>query len=690
DPVAGANPSDAALYKSSAKTSKDGVSREAIGPPSLVFEGLADTDNGASLVNPPDTVGAVGPNHYVQAVNNRVRIFNKAGVPLTPPFTQSSLFTSLYPQIGGICATNNQGDPIVLYDRMADRWQISQFAFTAQTTPPYHQCIAVSQTGDPTGAYYVYDFVLPGNQFPDYPKLGAWSDAYYMSTREFTNGGPFAGEGAFAFDRKKMLLGDPTATLIYFSAGSLSLSSSGMLPTDFEGITPPPAGAPNVFAIYTSATFGDPQGDAVRLFNFHADFAVPLNSTFTERPESPIAVAAFDPRNPNGRIDIEQPPPSVVAADSVDAIGDRLMFRLAYRNRGGVESLVTNHTVNVSGLAPNTPATYQAAARYYELRRTTPAGPFSVYDQATFSPDAGNGVNGTNRWMGAADIDNSGNLAVGYSVSSLTVVPGIRYAGRSAGFLGGLDEGEATLFAGQGTQSASGNRWGDYSGLSVDPTDDCTFWYTNEYYPTGNTTFNWKTKVGSFTVATCTAPPQGTLTGTVTDCGTGLPLNNVLVSVTGGPSTGFSDATMADGTYSMHLSPGTYQVTFGGRSCNTAGPFQVTVNDGGTAILNNCMSGSPQAAFGSATVSGGNGNGILDRNECDTLDITISNPGCGPLTGVSATLSSSTPGVTVTQPNSGYPNIAVNGSGTNITPFQVNMSTALACGTPINFTLTVN
>ncbi|MEP6719793.1 MAG: hypothetical protein ABJB21_11645, partial [bacterium] len=187
--VIGANPVDGALQKSNSQSGKNGgveaaISPEVITPPSLVFEGLADTDNGTSLVNPPDTVGAVGPNHYVQAVNNRVRIFNKAGVPLTGPFTQSSLFGSLYPQVGGICSTNNAGDPIVLYDRMADRWQISQFAFTSQTTPPYHQCIALSQTSDPTGAYYVYDFVLPGVQFPDYPKLGSWPDAYYMSTRE--------------------------------------------------------------------------------------------------------------------------------------------------------------------------------------------------------------------------------------------------------------------------------------------------------------------------------------------------------------------------------------------------------------------------------------------------------------------------------------------------------------------------
>ena len=139
-------------------------------------------------------------------------------------------------------------------------------------------------------------------------------------------------------------------------------------------------------------------------------------------------------------------------------------------------SLVTNHTVNVSGVPPTNAATFQAAPRYYELRKTTPGGPYVVYDQATFSPDAGNPNGGLDRWMGSAALDNSGNLAVGYSGSSTTLVPNIRYAGRSAAFLGGLDEGEAVMFPGIGTQAAgSGNRWGDYSGLTVDPVNDCDF-----------------------------------------------------------------------------------------------------------------------------------------------------------------------------------------------------------------------
>ncbi|HEY1434929.1 MAG TPA: hypothetical protein VGG65_06105, partial [Thermoanaerobaculia bacterium] len=391
-------------------------------PASTAFEGLADTDNGAGLVNPSDSNGAVGPHHYVEVVNNRVRVYDKSGNPLTPPFRQSSLFASL----GGLCATVDDGDPIVLYDKLADRWQVSQFAFTSTTAPPYHQCIAESVNGDPAGAYYVYDFQLPGQNFPDYPKLSTWPDAYYLSTREFFQGGAFVGEGAIAFDRAKILAGDPTATLIAFDAGNLSNASSGMLPLDFDGVLPPAAGTPNIFAIYTAAIFGDP-GDALRLFDFHVDFAVPANSTFTERPESPVAVAAFDPLNPSGRTDIKQPPPST-AADALDSIGDRLMYRLQYRNSGGVESIVAVHTVNVGvHLTTRFPtlAEYQAAPRYYQLQRSTPGGAFSIFDQATFSPDAGNPATGINRWMGSVATDGQGNLVVGYSTSSPSLFPSV-------------------------------------------------------------------------------------------------------------------------------------------------------------------------------------------------------------------------------------------------------------------------
>jgi hypothetical protein len=219
---------------------------EPLMPPAIInFEGNSSADNAAAYggrVLPPDTHGDVGPNHFVQQTNLLVRVFNKAGAPLTPPFKLSSLFTS-----GGICNLTDHGDPYVAYDPLADRWLLSQFAFTSSTAPPYHQCIAVSQTGDPTGTYFLYDFITPGSEFPDYPKLAVWPDAYYMTVNQFFAGGPFDGAGAYAFDRQKMLAGDPTATFNYFN---LDLAShpegiGGLLASDLDGLVPPPAGEPD-------------------------------------------------------------------------------------------------------------------------------------------------------------------------------------------------------------------------------------------------------------------------------------------------------------------------------------------------------------------------------------------------------------------------------------------------------------
>ena len=682
--VPGNSNGDATLTEANQRLSAKAV---AALPATTTFEGLADTDNGAGLVNPSDSNGAVGPNHYVEVVNNRVRVFDKSGNPLTTPFRQSSLFASL----GGICSTIDDGDPIVLYDKLADRWQVSQFAFAATNVPPYHQCVAESVNGDPTGAYYLYDFQLPGQNFPDYPKLSTWPDAYYMSIREFFLGGSFVGEGAIALDRKKMLAGDPTATLILFDEGSLSNASSGMLPLDFDGVLPPPAGMPNVFAIYTAAIFGDPQGDALRLFDFHADFDVPANSSFVERPESPLAVAAFDPLNPSGRADIEQPP-LATPADYLDSIGDRLMYRLQYRNREGVESIVAVHTVNVGVHLTTrfpTPSEYQAAPRYYELRRSNAGDPFSIYDQATFSPDAGNGATGLNRWMGAVSIDNEGNLVVGYSTSSTTVNPSINFGARSFDQVGGLDQGEATIFSGFGQQQASGNRWGDYSGLEVDPSDECTFWYVNEYYPAGLTQFNWHTRVGKFKFDGCTPPARGAITGKVTYCSTGAPVVGAIVQ----SSDGHSAATGADGTYTIMVPPGSYTVAASAsiRNCNPAASQNVSVSDGGSATANFCLTGDSKLDLGPVAIddSLGNGNGIINRDECIKLTVGIDNDGCIADSGISATLSTSTPGVTVNQALSAFPDMAINGSGNNVTPYAFTTTDSFVCGTPIDFTLSV-
>jgi len=685
-PVEGKRSFDGALQTAPLDTKPDTTP-----PPLLTFDGLTAADNipaTGTTFAPPDTNADVGPNDIVETTNVLVRIYDKNGVPRGPAFKQSSLFASGGGSAFG--ASHDNGDPIVLYDRMADRWLISQLGFTSLSTPPYHELIAISKTGDPTGAYYLYDFILPGNEFPDYPKFGVWQDGYYMTTNQFLNGGSFDGAGAFVFDRKKMLVGDPTATGIYFN---LNLASHperifGMLPCDHDGLLSPAAGTPNIFAYFTDDDFGDPH-DGLRLFDFHADFAVPANSTFAERPEStyanPLPVAAFDARNPPGRGDVEQPSPG----ENLDSLGIRLMHRLQYFNRSGTESLVMNWTVNVSGVSPTSASTYQAGVRYEELRRSAPAGLFSVYDQATFAPGAGNGATGDNRWMASAAIDNQGNLAVGYSISSTTRIPSIFYAGRDFNVTGGLEV-ETAMFNGSGVQFSTLGRWGDYSSMSVDPVDDCTFWYAGEYY-LANSSFNWRTRIGKFKFGGCTPPPQGTLTGVITACDTGAPLNSAQVDVSDGPSSGFSAVSGATGTYSLKLAPGTYTVNVSDavRSCAPAAPVTVTITDGGTTTLNTCLSGSAKFSFQSAAVSGGNGNAVIDRNECNNLNVSIKNDACLLGSNISAVLSTSTPGVTITQSNSAYPNTPVNGTSTNVAPFLVKTSPSFGCGTTINFTLMV-
>lgn len=459
----------------------------------LSFEGVGNDDNLGQLgrrVLPPDPNGDVGPNHYVQTVNLLVQVFDKAtGTAVLPvPVPISSLFASF----GGPCEMTDDGDPIVLYDSLADRWLISQFALSG---PPFHQCVACSQSGDPTGAYFLYDFEMPNNKLNDYSKFGVWPEAYYMTDNQFTSAtGPFAGGGVFAFDRAKMLVGDPSASFLYLDLAFIDPTIGGMLPADLDG-PPPPIGSPSYLAYFTATEFGD-RRDALRVFELHADFSTPPQLTFTERPESPIATAAFDPLfscGSSGQDCIPQPSPAD-SLSKLDVLADRLMHRLQYRNFGTHESLVVNHTVDVSG-------TSHAGVRYYELRRNLPGGAFFFTEQASFAPDS------RHRWMGSAAMDHQGNLAVGYSVSSAMTFPSARYAGRLATDPpGGLFQGEGTLQAGAGSQTSPTSRWGDYSMLTVDPVDGCTFWYTTEYYSTSSSN-QWRTRIGSFKFPACTPLP---------------------------------------------------------------------------------------------------------------------------------------------------------------------------------------
>jgi pre-peptidase len=414
---------------------------------------------------PPDTNAAVGPNHIVETVNTDFAVFNKAGTPIFGPVPINTLWSGF----GGGCQTDNDGDPIVSYDRIADRWVISQFQVTSQ---PFQQCVAVSKTADPTGAYNRYVFNYPDG-FPDYPKMGVWPDAYYITYNLFnTAGTAFIGTKVCAFDRAKMLAG-VAATQQCFNTSS---SFGGLLPGDLDGSRLPPAGAPNpIVALGTTST-------SLATWKFHVDWATPANTTFTG-PVT-LTVPAYTEAC-NGGTCIPQN-----GGGSLDSLADRLMYRLAYRNfADGHQALVVNHSV-MAGTS--------AGIRWYELRINA-SNNLSLFQAGTYAPDA------SFRWMGSIAMDQSGNMGLGFSTSSSSLKPSIRYTGRLAGDAAGtMTQGEGTMITGAGAQGSSLSRWGDYSSMSIDPADDCTFWFASEYIP-ANGTFNWKTRIASFKFPGCGA-----------------------------------------------------------------------------------------------------------------------------------------------------------------------------------------
>lgn len=431
--------------------------------PLIDFPGQDGVDAGGWV--PPDTNGDVGLTHYVQAVNVGLGIYDKA--------TGAELalvdFNDLFDGTGTLCDYSNRGDPIALYDQMAGRWLVTDFGWVG-SSGPYYQCIAVSQGEDPlTGGWYFYALLAnpsDPNSLNDYPKLGVWPDAYYMSANMFY--GSISGARVWALDREAMLNGEPM-DWVAFSLGS---SYWSLLPSNLRG-DPPPAGTPNYFASLGSS-------NSLRLWEFDVDWDVPGNSTFTGPTN--VSVASY-----SQIYSIPQPSPG----EWVDSIGDRLMMQLQYRNFGTHESLWASHTVASGGAA---------GVRWYELRGMS--GTPAVYQQGTYQP-----ADGAYRWMGSLAVDKDGNMAVGYSASSTSLKPAIRYAGRLVDDpLGTLPQGEASMIEGNGVQLNGSGRWGDYTAMSVDPVDDCTFWYTNEYYEVDSDR-NWQTRIGSFRFPTCSDEP---------------------------------------------------------------------------------------------------------------------------------------------------------------------------------------
>jgi hypothetical protein len=581
-------------------------------PQSLVAGGLSfngvgsgfSGPQGAFTVNsaPPDTTGAVGPNHYVQVVNSSLAIFNKSGTVLYGPVQTNTLWAGF----GGGCQTNNDGDGGVQWDPLVDRWIIHQFSVSIT---PYLECVAVSQTPDPTGAYNRYSFSY-GNAFPDYPKLGVWSDAYYMTFNMFANASTFTGAKICAYDKASMMAGLP-ATQQCFDTGS---SIGGALAANLDGTTPPPTGEPETVIALGAAA------NTLASYQFHVDWTTPASTTFTG--PTVLGTAAYAPACGGGTC-IAQ----AGTTNQLDSLGDRLMNRLVYRNIAGHESLLVDHSVSVGN---------GSGVRWYELRLGVGALP-SIFQQGTYAPDA------SSRWMSSVAMDQAGNIAVGYSQSSASDHPGIRITGRQVGDASGtLTQPELTLFTGAGSQTGTLHRWGDYSQMVVDPTDDCTFWYTNEYLP-ANGSFNWATRIGTFKFSSCsssandfalTATPfsvsvgQGSTSSTTVSTtvvsGSAQPVNLSVSGLPSGVSGSLSPTTVTAGgssTLTLTAAGGapignsnvTVTGTEGAASHVVLIPLTVTAPSTGLIINGGFETGvaTPWHQAGSSTVVGGGHSGAF-------------------------------------------------------------------------------
>ncbi len=488
----------------------------------LSFDGLIQT-SGWSV---PDTNGAAGATQFVEWVNTDFAVYNKSnGALVYGPVAGNTLWSGF----GGGCENDNNGDVIAEYDKPAGRWVMMQHAILAE---PYEVCIAVSTTSDATGSYYRYAFPVSTN-FTDYAKLAVWPDAYYITSNLQDSSFNNLGAQVCAVDRTQMLAGN-AATSICFS---LSPTYLGLLPSDLDGTILPPSGAPNyLFNLGTNS---------LNEWKFHVDFATPTNSTLT----GPVNVPVFAFNQAcGGGVCVPQPG----TAQTLDSVGDRLMYRLAYRHfSDGHESLVVAHAIG----SP-------AGIRWYEIRN--PYSPV-IFQQGTFRPDS------NWRWVPSMAMDAVGDIAVGYSESSANQNPSIYYAGRVPSDALGTLEPEINIVSGGGVESGN-SRWGDYTSMSVDPIDDCTFWYANEYYKTSGVQ-NWTTRITAFKFPGC-----------------------------GGSSVTLSPSSLSFGAQSVNTTSSPQPITLTNNQS-----VALTINSvgisGAFAETDNCVSGSPIAAGGTCTIN---------------------------------------------------------------------------------------
>jgi hypothetical protein len=543
----------------------------------VTFTGISQTG-----YIPPDPNASVGATQIVETVNVSFEVFSKTGTTILGPSSISSLWSGF----GGVCDPANSpynSDPVVLYDKAAGRWLVTIIA-AANVNSSSTECIAVSTTSDATGSYYRYAF--SSSYFNDYPKFGVWSDAYYGSANLYSGGahGSYVAPLACAYNRTAMLAGT-TATnmLICFQ---LSNSDWTLLPSDIDGLTPPATGEP--------AFFMELAGN-YSLYKFHVDFATPSDSTFT----GPISLSLGGGYGV-GCGGVDSPCiPQLGTSQELDGLGDRLMHRLAYRNFGSYELLASNSAVLVGS---------SIGITWFEVYDPNSSSPYA-YDAGTYLPDS------NDRWMASIAMDQFGNTALGYSVSSSSLYPSIRMTGKGPGDALNIMEAETALFTSGGSQEGCTPcyRWGDYTSMAIDPTDDATFVYTNEYYSASGDL--WNTGIAVFKLAenftvnatpcsqTVTAGNRANYTASIVPSN-GI-YNKITFSASGLPSgatatfnptsvTGTGSSTMAIST-TTSTPPGTYTLTVqanSGNSTQTANPVLIVAASGTPGTGTVTVSGS--------------------------------------------------------------------------------------------------
>ncbi len=552
-------------------------------PPIANFDGLDFANWGAG--HPPDTNGDVGPSYFIQTVNTSIGIYQKSTGTRVAAFTFNTFMSQ--GAFGNLCDTNNFGDPVVLYDTFEDRWVITDFAFQLDGSnnvinpPGAFQCFAVSKTADPVaGGWNFYSINVAGG-LGDYPKFGIWPDGIYMSTNVFgyPAGASFQNPRVYAFNKAQMYAGSPTVQVVTFNAPS---SEFTLLPANARLQTgTPPLGSPNYYAVVWQFL------NVVSVYKFHVDWDRISTSTFTGPFTSLTAtswsqfVPTADPvNNPNNNPWVRSP------ANLLDTLYPRLMMQNQYTNLGGVESLWDSHTVGASGTT-----SAQTGVRYYQVKVTGGAVEANASQAFTWSPDAT-----INRFMPSVAVDRAGDMAIGYSASSSTLNPALRYAGRlAADPVNSISQTETSLFQGTGSQQGSCGgtctRWGDYSAMSLDP-DGCTFWYTNMYYAVNG--LNDLTRIGSFTFPSCTpVGAGGTVSGTVTATVGGAPINGATVML--GNRTAITNGS---GVYSFTGIPaGTYpSITASFPGYVSASASNIVVTDGNTTTQDFSLGTAPTSA----------------------------------------------------------------------------------------------